>query len=61
LAGIDAAIEPFDTAGLRDRARGDWYPVLADDLRANAHKLDATVDEIQRMLESCGFAPGVPG
>jgi FADH2 O2-dependent halogenase len=61
LAGIDAAIEPFDTAGLLDRARADWYPVRADDLRANAHKLDATVDEVQRMLESCGFASGVPG
>ena len=61
LAHIDAAIEPFDTAGLLDRARNDWYPVRADDLRANAHKLDATADEVQRMLESCGFASGVPG
>jgi hypothetical protein len=61
LARIDAAIEPFDTAGLLDRARNHWYPVRADDLRANAHKLDATVDEVQRMLESCGFASGVAG
>jgi FADH2 O2-dependent halogenase len=57
LDRIDEAVEPFDTAGLLDRKRGDWYPVLAADLRANAHKLEATVDEVQRMLERCGFAP----
>ena len=28
-ARIDRAIEPFDTAGLLDRGRRDWYPVLA--------------------------------
>ena len=27
-ARIDRAIEPFDTAGLLDRGRRDWYPVL---------------------------------
>lgn len=59
LRHIDRAIEPFDVAGLLDRTRDDWYPVLADDLRANAHKLDATVDEIHGMLESCGFGRGV--
>ncbi len=32
LARIDAAIEPFDIAGLRDRTRRDWYPALAEDL-----------------------------
>ena len=39
---IDRAIEPFDTAGLRDRSRRDWYPVLAADLVAGAPKLGAT-------------------
>ena len=34
FAEIDRAIEPFDTAGLRDRGRRDWYPVLAADLVA---------------------------
>ncbi len=29
---IDRAIEPFDTAGLLDRSRRDWYPMLASDL-----------------------------
>ena len=33
---IDRAIEPFDTAGLLDRTRRDWYPVLADDLVSSA-------------------------
>ncbi len=52
---IDRAVEPFDTAGLLDRTRRDWYPVLADDLIANASKLDATVEDIQRLLERSGF------
>ena len=55
---IDRAIEPFDVAGLLDRSRADWYPVRADDLVANAGKLDATPGEIYRMLETCGFATG---
>jgi FADH2 O2-dependent halogenase len=52
---IDRAIEPFDTAGLLDQSRKSWYPVLADDLLAGAPKLNATSDEIYRMLERCGF------
>lgn len=56
LTRIDRAIQPFDIAGLLDDTRRDWYPVLADDLRANAAKLDASVDEIQRLLERCGFS-----
>ena len=42
LDDIDRAIEPFDIAGLRDRSRRDWYPVLAADLVAGAPKLGAT-------------------
>jgi FADH2 O2-dependent halogenase len=56
LGRIDRAIEPFDTAGLLDGTRRSWYPVLADDLVAGAPKLDATVEEIHRLLERCGFA-----
>jgi FADH2 O2-dependent halogenase len=52
---IDRLIEPFDTAGLLDRSRRDWYPVLAEDLLRNASKLEATFDEIQHLLERCGF------
>ena len=52
---IDRVVEPFDTAGLLDRTRRDWYPVLAEDLIANASKLEATVEDIQRLLERSGF------
>jgi tetracycline 7-halogenase / FADH2 O2-dependent halogenase len=52
---IDRAIEPFDTAGLLDRHRHDWYPVLASDLLASAAKLRASETEIDRLLERCGF------
>jgi tetracycline 7-halogenase / FADH2 O2-dependent halogenase len=55
LARIDRAIEPFDTAGLLDRTRRDWYPVLAGDLLRSASKLDSTVEEVHRLLERCGF------
>jgi FADH2 O2-dependent halogenase len=56
LARIDRAIEPFDVAGLGDRRRRDWYPVLADDLIAAASKLGATPVQIERLLERSGFA-----
>ena len=53
---IDRAIEPFDTAGLLDRTRRDWYPVVAADLVASAPKLEASADDVRRLLERCGFA-----
>ena len=56
LARIDRAIEPFDIAGLLDRSRRDWYPVLAEDLVANAAKLEAGVEEVEGLLERCGFS-----
>jgi FADH2 O2-dependent halogenase len=59
LARIDRAIDPFDTAGLLDRARRDWFPVLPADLLASAAKLEATVDEVHALLERCGFVTGV--
>jgi FADH2 O2-dependent halogenase len=52
---IDRAIEPFDTAGLRDRSRRDWYPVLADDLIGSAAKLEASADDVNRLLLRCGL------
>jgi FADH2 O2-dependent halogenase len=55
LDRIDRAIEPFDTAGLLDRTRRDWYPVLSDDLLGAASKLGSTVEEVHRLLERCGF------
>ncbi len=58
-ARIDRAIEPFDTAGLLDRSRRDWYPVLAADLLAAASKLEATEDDMVRLLERTGMIPQV--
>jgi FADH2 O2-dependent halogenase len=55
IARIDRVIAPFDVAGLLDRSRRDWFPVLADDLLASRSKLDATADEIHRLLERSGF------
>jgi FADH2 O2-dependent halogenase len=55
IARIDRVIEPFDVAGLGDRSRRDWFPVLAEDLLASRSKLDATAAEIQRLLERSGF------
>ena len=57
---IDRAIEPFDTAGLLDRTRRDWYPVLASDLVAGAPKLGATAGEIGLLLARSGFAGEAP-
>ena len=56
-ARIDRAIEPFDAAGLLDRSRRDWYPVLASDLIASAAKLHASRAEIDALLERSGMAP----
>jgi FADH2 O2-dependent halogenase len=49
------AIEPIDIAGLRNRERHNWYPVDAEDLIKSAHKVEATPNEILRLLRSCGF------
>jgi FADH2 O2-dependent halogenase len=52
---IDRAIEPVDVAGLLDRTRRDWYPVLASDLVAGADKLGASVTEVEALLARSGF------
>lgn len=53
---VRRAIEPINVAGLADPHRHSWYPVLADDLRNNASKLQSTPAEIEAMFERCGFA-----
>ncbi|HZZ37525.1 MAG TPA: FAD-dependent oxidoreductase [Acidobacteriaceae bacterium] len=50
------AIEPFNVAGLGRPERGNWYPVEASDLLENAHKLEATREEVLAMLARCGFS-----
>jgi hypothetical protein len=52
---IDRAVEPFDTAGLLDRSRRDWHPVLASDLAAGAGKLHASPEEIDLLLRRSGL------
>jgi FADH2 O2-dependent halogenase len=60
LKMIDQAIEPFDVAGLLDRSRRDWCPVLAADLVGNAWKLGAAPADVQGLLERCGFRSTMP-
>ncbi|MGA7992583.1 MAG: hypothetical protein WCC53_14180, partial [Thermoanaerobaculia bacterium] len=63
LEEIARAVEPFDVAGLLDKARRNWHPVDAEDLRAGASKLGAEPAEIERLLAASGFrlsASGVP-
>lgn len=52
---IAALTEPFDLAGLGDTARRGWFPCLASDLHSAAHRIPASTDEIQAMLERTGF------
>jgi len=54
---IRRAIDPINVAGLADPARRNWYPVDANDLLANAHKLHATREEAEALLTRCGFYP----
>ncbi len=56
LAAIRRAVEPLDVIGLSDPSRRNWYPVLPEDLLAGAHKLGATRDEIEALLERIGLA-----
>ncbi len=56
LTTIRRAIEPFDVIGLSDPSRRNWYPVLPEDLLAGAHKLGATREEIEALLERIGIA-----
>ena len=52
---IDRAIEPFDTAGLLDRRRRDWYPVWPRISWLRRRSCMPSEDEIDRLLERCGF------
>ncbi len=53
---IREAIEPFDVAGLTDRARDPWYPARFADLRRQAKKLGATEAEIDAMVARLGVS-----
>lgn len=60
LARIDAAVEPFDVAGLGDRSRRDWYPVRADDLRHARERVAATREDVEALIARCGLAESAP-
>ena len=60
---ILSAISPVDIAGLSDLSRRNSYGVFASDLRNAAHKFGVTAQNIDAMLERCGFVamqPDVP-
>jgi FADH2 O2-dependent halogenase len=59
IRDILLAIEPFNVAGLGRPERRNWYPVETSDLLESAGKLNATHDEILRMLGRCGFQPEI--
>ena len=52
---IAATIGPINIAGLCTAARNNWYAVDARDLLENAHKLESTREELNQLLQSCGF------
>lgn len=52
VAGI---IERFDVAGFTDFSRRNWFPVLAKDLLNAATKLEATPEDMLRLLKRCGI------
>jgi hypothetical protein len=60
LDKIRSIIEPFDIAGLNDRARHNWHPVLAEDLLTGRAKVGATEDEIKELLRRVGFSGTSP-
>jgi FADH2 O2-dependent halogenase len=51
-------IEPFDVAGLCDRARRNWHPVAARDLLNASAKLGVSQAEIKQLLARCRFHDG---
>lgn len=55
LGGIDEAIAPFDVAGLGDRSRRDFHPVLAEDLLRAAAKVGVSAVEVEGLLVRCGL------
>lgn len=49
------AIEPIDVAGLSRPNARSWYPVEAADLLGSCTKLESTPEEIESLLQRCGF------
>jgi FADH2 O2-dependent halogenase len=60
IEDILRAIEPIDVAGLSNARRRNWYPVDARDLLCSARKLEASREEMARLLDRCGFRSHEP-
>ena len=52
---INAAIEPFNIAGLGRPERRNWYPAEASDILNAASKLESGRNEVEALLARCGF------
>jgi FADH2 O2-dependent halogenase len=55
LQKIQQTIEPVNVTGLGRAERLNWYPASADDLFANAAKLQADRRQITALLKRCGL------
>ncbi len=51
------AIEPIDVAGLCKPNARNWYPVDANDLLNACAKVEAPREDVEAMLDRCGFFP----
>ncbi|GGA63085.1 halogenase [Edaphobacter acidisoli] len=52
---ILGAIDPINVASLGNATRRNWYPVDANDLIQAAPKLNASPEDIDQLLQRCGF------
>lgn len=57
IADIYSTVEPIDVAGLSRPNARNWYPVDADDLLQGCAKVASTREEIEALLQRCGFYP----
>ena len=55
IRDINAAIQPFDVAGLTDPAKRNWYPVDATQLLDGAYKVHSTREQVEALLLASGF------
>lgn len=47
----------IDVAGLSRPNGRNWYPVDADDLLTACAKVEATREDVEALLDRCGFFP----
>jgi len=56
-AAVADALRPVNLAGLGNPSRRNWYPVDLSELFAAASKVEATDEDLRRMLLRCGMEP----